>query len=200
MKRIIIGLCFLILSAAELKAQIWATPYVPYSIPQADFTASGTTSAETTDGEIIKVNDDELFTEFADPTAGIGINLNYVTNAKYTVGLDLSYVEYKKSTDLFSTQMFRIGPTIDRFFFSEKRLTPYVGVQFGMQQTLIKINREIIDIPRLSRTDFSIGARAGIRIEIVERVALDLNARYVYSPIRPYIDLAAGLSINIGDY
>ena len=201
MKKIGWILCLLFVCIENnVTAQIWATPYIPYSIPQSDFTADGTIYATNTDGEILETKEEDIFTEFTDPTSGIGININYMTDAKYTVGLDMSYVEYKSSTDFFSTQMFRIGPSIDRFFLGEKKVTPYIGAQFGMQQVLVKINREIIDQPRLSRTDFSIGARAGLRYKIVDRVSLDFNARYVYAVLRPYIDLSAGISVNIGDF
>jgi hypothetical protein len=198
MKKYIHILLFLTVSFSA-SSQVWIEGFTLYSFPMKAWMASGTRVTEIAGQETQIVPESDLFTHYADPQFGGGVNVRYAIK-NLVVGLQGSYVGYKAATEYVSASMFRLGPSIEYYFNIKRKFQPYIGGEFGLQASKVRYNKDYIDDPKFARTNMGIGPRAGIAWEINSKCALRLGASYVYLKKLPYLDITAGIAINVGDF
>jgi len=198
MKKYIFLISFFVLSISS-SSQIWIEGFTMYSMPMSDWAAKGSRTFNEEGQDPVTISNKEIFKYFADPQFGGGINLHYSKN-KLIVGMELGYVHYNPATDYLSVNNFRIGPIIEFFFKNESRFQPYVGGEFGIQQTTIHYDKELLGLPEYSDTYFGIGPRAGLVFMFSRKTALRLGAKYIYMDTMPYLDISLGIAVNVGDF
>lgn len=198
MKKYIFLILFTVISAC-LSAQVWIEGFTMYSVPMSDWAASGSRTFNAEGQDPVTVSNKEIFKYFADPQFGAGINLHYSKN-NLTVGMEIGFVGYKPATDYLSVNNFRIGPIIEYFFKNNSRFQPYIGGEFGIQQTTIQYSTELLGLPKYSDTYFGIGPRAGLVFMFTRKSALRIGAKYVYLDTMPYLDISVGIGFNLGDF
>jgi hypothetical protein len=96
--------------------------------------------------------------------------------------------------------MFRLGPSIEYYFNTKRKFQPYIGGEVGLQASMVRYNRDYIDDPKFARTNIGAGPRAGIAWVINPKCAFRIGASYVYLKKLPYLDITAGVAINVGDF
>lgn len=184
-----------------VNAQVWTEAFVLYSLPMQDWAyGDGDVTQIIIDGQTAEVCNQCFFQTMADPTAGIGINMRYNAQNRYTVGMELSYVEYKPATDFLRITMFRISPIVEYFFLPDAQIHPYVGGEVGITQPKVFFNGEVIRKSEISRTYMNVGLRGGLVFNIHEKVAARLGVKYVYLRDLPYVDISFGIGYNFGDF
>lgn len=200
MKKALYTLLF-ITSGLFATAQIWTEAFVLYSQPMQDWAYNDADVTQIIlDGQTAEVNNQCFFTTMANPTAGIGINMRYIAQNQYTVGMELSYVEYQAATDFLRITMFRISPIVEYFFLPDAQIHPYVGGEVGITQPKVFFNGEVIRKSEISRTYMNIGLRGGFVFNIHEKLAARLGLKYVYLRDLPYVDISFGIAYNFGDF
>ena len=198
MKKYIYIFLFLTVSLSA-SSQIWIEGFTLYSVPMKAWMTSGTRVTEIEGGETQVVPESDLFMQYADPQFGGGGNIRYAAKS-LVVGIQASFVGYKATTEYVSAKMFRLGPSVEYYFNTKGKFQPYVGGEVGLQASRIKYNRDYIDDPKLAETHIGIGPRAGFAIDFNSKYAFRLGASYVYLKKLPYLDITAGIAINIGDF
>ena len=182
-------------------AQVWTEAFVLYSAPMQDWAYSDDAVTRIiVDDNYADVCNQCLFQTFANPSVGIGINMRYNAKNQYTVGMELSYVEYQPATDLLRLTMFRISPIVEYFFMPERSIHPYIGGEVGITQPKAFFNGQVISRSEISRTYMNIGARGGFVFDINEKLAVRLGAKYVYLRDLPYFDVSFGVAYKFGDF
>jgi hypothetical protein len=180
-------------------SQVWVEGFALHSSPMKDWMAQGNRVINIEGYDPITVANSDLFTTFADPQFGGGLNLRYIKN-KLVIGLEIGYVEYKPATILANASMFRLGPIIEYHFFNSRKIHPYVGGEWGLQSSTITYNGEIINAPKLAETHMGVGPRAGFVYVFGPKWAFRAGAKYMYLKKLPYLDITAGIAFNIGDF
>lgn len=191
MKKYIYIFLFLTVSFTA-SSQVWIEGFSLYSFPMKDWMASDGRPQQN-------VPKSDLFTHYADPQFGGGINVRYAIK-RLVIGLQGSYVGYKAATEYVSASMFRLGPSVEYYFNTHRKIQPYIGGEFGLQASKVHYNEDYIDEPELAETHLGIGPRAGIAWKINSKCAFQIGASYVYLEKLPYLDITAGIAINVGDF
>ena len=177
MKKYIYTLLF-ILSGLFASAQVWTEAFVLYSAPMQDWAYSDDEKTRiVVDDQYADICNRCLFQTFANPSVGVGINLRYNAKNNYTVGMELSYVEYQPATDLLRLTMFRISPIVEYFFLPDRSIHPYVGGEVGITQPKAFFNGELISQSEISRTYMNIGVRGGFVSATRINHTLDLSTK-----------------------
>ena len=182
-----------------VSSQVCIEGFILYSIPMTDWMSSGNKVIAIEGYDPVTIPESDLFTTLANPQFGGGINLRYVKE-KLVIGMEISYVEYKPATNLLRASMFRLGPIIEYHFFSGGKFHPYLGGEWGLQQSIVFYNGDIIDAPKLAETHVGVGPRAGIVYLFNPKWALRVGVKYIYLNKLPYLDITAGIALNIGDF
>lgn len=200
MKKAIYTVLFLS-SCLFTSAQIWTEAFVLYSTPVQDWAYSDDDITRIViDDQYADVQNKHFFQIFANPSVGVGVNLRYNAKNQYTVGMEISYVEYEPGTELLRLTMFRISPIVEYFFMPDKNIHPYVGAEVGITQPKAFYNGEILSSSRTSRTYMNAGLRGGFVFNIKPELAVRLGAKYVYLRDLPYFDVSLGIAYNFGDF
>lgn len=200
MKKVLIIITVLTMSTT-LSAQIWVEGMAVYSIPTKAFMSSGGRTLYLDGLDPIELDNQDLFITYAKPSFGGGANLRYVYgSSQWVVGIEMSYVEYQPETDLARLTMFRIGPTLEYYFLAEKVFQPYLGAEVGLLQAKAFFNGEVVNEGQISDTYFGYGLRGGFVFDFSSRWAFRLGAKYVYSKKLPFVDITAGIALNLGDF
>jgi hypothetical protein len=200
MKKFIYTLLFLAFSSTTF-SQVWIEGFAVYSIPVKAWMASGERYIEIDGYEPVTIPESDLFTTFADPGFGGGINLRYSKN-RFAVGMEIAYNEYKPSTDLLRVNMFRLGPNVEYYFIpiEKSKFHPYVGAEISLGSSKIHYNGDVIDEPKLAETHLGGGPRAGLVYSIGPKWVFRIGAKYIYMKKLPYFDITAGIAVNLGDF
>ncbi len=200
MKKAIYTMLF-VASGFFATAQIWTEAFVLYSAPLQDWAYSDEDVTRfVVDDQFADVCNQCLFQTFANPSVGVGINMRYHATNQYTVGMELSYVEYQPGTELLRITMFRISPIVEYFFMPDRAIHPYVGGEVGITQPKAFWNGQLVSRSEVSRTYMNIGLRGGFVFDINDRIAVRLGAKYVYLRDLPYFDVSFGVAYNFGDF
>lgn len=203
MNKYFLALVFGILFTSTMSAQFYVGGYTKYSIPSNSIAASDNlVELVDFDGNTFYVKEKDLFTALAKPQWGGGIGLRY-SKDNLSVGLDLSYVEYKSGTPLLRLSSFQIATTVD-YYWEFGNFHPYVGGELGMfsfSAQFIKTEEGSQLAQDLTKTRFGMGPRAGVSYNIGDSPwGIRLGGRYVFNVDFPFAEATIGVEYNLGDF
>ncbi len=202
-KALFVICCSLFFINSNAYSQIWVEVFGVQSFPSKDIFGSGVITvaqeAAVTNLNATEIKESELFKTLADPSFGIGFNCRYAKSKK-VLGIELSYVKYKKASNLLDIRTFRIGPFLEYYFRTDKKLLPYVGGEFSLQQSRVSFNRNIVDQIRISDTNVGVGPRLGLVYNFNNKWSTRLGTKYVFTKDLPYYDVMLGVAFNLGDF
>jgi opacity protein-like surface antigen len=196
---LVIGVLF----ATSVNAQFFVEGYAKYSIPSNSIAASDDlVELVDFDGNSFFVKEKDLFTALADPQWGGGVALRYAKN-NLSVGLDLSYVEYKSGTPLLRISSFQIATTAD-YYWDLGGFHPYVGGELGMfsfSAQFVQTEEGDQLAQDLTKTRFGVGPRAGFVYNLGDTPwGIRLGGRYVFNIDFPFAEATIGVEYNLGDF
>jgi len=189
--------------AGSVNAQFFIEGYAKYSIPSNSIAASDNlVELVDFDGNPFFVKEKDLFTALADPQWGGGVALRYSKN-NLSVGLDLSYVEYKSGTPLLRLSSFQIATSAD-YYWNLGNFHPYVGAELGMfsfSAQFIQTDDGADLAQDLTKTRFGMGPRLGLAYSIGDTPwGVRFGSRYVFNLDFPFVETTIGIEYDLGEF
>lgn len=128
--------------------------------------------------------------------------LRYAKN-NLSVGLDISYVEYKSGTPLLRLSSFHMSTSVE-YYWNFGNWHTYAGGELGMfafSAQFIETDEGDQLAQDLTNTRFGMGPRAGVVYTFGDSPwGVRLGGRYVFNIDFPFAEATLGIEYNLGDF